>query len=107
VDFVHVQYAPVKKRGNKRASPSSHSSGNLRGLIDAANVVRFSRVFVVHLEHLRNDLEKAETRDEFRAVVIKNVEEVFEYSRSTYRRRQTSMSPPSVSGSTHKYSDYQ
>jgi AcrR family transcriptional regulator len=65
-----------------------HYFGNLRGLIDAANIVRFSRVYLLDLESTRTSLEKARTRDDFRLMVISVVEDIFSQTRSVNRRRR-------------------
>ena len=65
-----------------------HYFGNLRGLIDAANVARFNRVYLLDIESTRAALEKTRTRDEFRTVVVSMIEDIFLPSRSTNRRRR-------------------
>lgn len=65
-----------------------HYFGNLRGLVDAANVARFNRVYLLDLESTRVALDKTQNKDEFRTMVINIVEDIFLPSRSANRRRR-------------------
>jgi AcrR family transcriptional regulator len=65
-----------------------HYFGNLRGLIDAANVVRFNRVYLLDLESTRAALDKARTKDDFRKIVVAIVNDIFLPSRSGNRRHR-------------------
>lgn len=65
-----------------------HYFGNLRGLIDAANVVRFNRVYLLDLESTRTALGKARTKDDFRKMVVSIVDDIFLSSRSENRRHR-------------------
>lgn len=65
-----------------------HYFGNLRGLIDAANVVRFNRVYLLDLESTRTALGKACTKDDFRKMVVSIVDDIFLSSRSENRRHR-------------------
>lgn len=65
-----------------------HYFGNLRGLIDAANIVRFRRAYLLDLESTRAALEKVRTRDDFRSMVVSVVEDIFSPTRIVNRRRR-------------------
>jgi AcrR family transcriptional regulator len=65
-----------------------HYFGNLRGLVDAANVARFNRVYLLDIESTRAALDKTRTKDEFRAMVISMMEDIFLPSRNTNRRHR-------------------
>jgi AcrR family transcriptional regulator len=63
-----------------------HYFGNLRGLIDAANVVRFNRVYLLDLASTRTAIDKARTKDDFRKLVVAIVHDIFLPTRSENRR---------------------
>ena len=65
-----------------------HYFGNLRGLVDAANVARFNRVYLLDIESTRAALDKTRTKDEVRAMVISMMEDIFLPSRNTNRRHR-------------------
>ena len=65
-----------------------HYFGNLRGLIDAANVVRFNRIYLLDLESTRAALDKARTKDDFRKLVVAIVDDIFLPNRSENRRHR-------------------
>jgi AcrR family transcriptional regulator len=65
-----------------------HYFGNLRGLIDAANVVRFNRIYLLDLVSTRAALDKARTKDDFRKLVVAIVDDIFLPNRSENRRHR-------------------
>jgi AcrR family transcriptional regulator len=65
-----------------------HYFGNLRGLIDAANVVRFNRIYLLDLVSTRAALDKARTKDDFRKLVVAIVNDIFLPNRSENRRHR-------------------
>jgi AcrR family transcriptional regulator len=84
----NVRLENILEASGVSVSSLYHYFGNLRGLIDAANVTRFSRVYLLDLESTRSAIEKVRTRDEFRSMVNSVIEDIFSETRATNRRRR-------------------
>jgi AcrR family transcriptional regulator len=84
----NVRLESILEASGVSVSSLYHYFGNLRGLIDAANVARFSRVYLLDIESTRSELEKARTRDDFRSMVISVIDDIFSQTRALNRRRR-------------------
>jgi AcrR family transcriptional regulator len=82
----NVRLESILEASGVSVSSLYHYFGNLRGLIDAANVVRFNRVYLLDLASTRTAIDKARTKDDFRKLVVAIVHDIFLPTRSENRR---------------------
>ena len=83
-----VRLERVLRDADASVSSMYHHFGNLGGLIEAAQIIRFRRTLQVDLDFLREGLQAVTNIEEFRGLLISVMDRVFDSSRRIVRSQR-------------------
>lgn len=86
-----VRLEKVLHEANSSVSSMYHHFGNLAGLIEAAQIVRFRRTQQMDLEFFRDGLKEVSTLSEFRELVVTGMSRAFHADRRITRAQRVNV----------------
>ena len=83
-----VRLEKVLKDANASVSSMYHHFGNLSGLIESAQIVRFRRTQQLDLDYFSEELKMVKNREEFRGLLKRGMERAFHEDRRIIRSQR-------------------
>ena len=87
VGEAHVRLEDVLRDANASVSSLYHHYGNMRGLIDEAQLARFDSETSQNIRNFRDAVIRTRNRDEFAALIDATVQNLFSIDRRSNRSR--------------------